>query len=94
MNLIGQANLLQKLKQLNVDPSMFSQKEVVASLTHLSKHKNSPSSASQSTSKAETQSGWGKRKSHHASRTSSSSSLNNILPPPGKAPRLLHVFRF
>ena len=94
MNLIGQANLLQKLKQLNVDPSMFSQKEAVASLTHLTKHKNSPSSASQFTSKAESQSGWGKRKSHHASRTSSSSSLNNILPPPGKAPRLLHVFRF
>ena len=94
MNLIGQANLLQKLKQLKVDPNMFSQKEVVASLTHLTKHKNSPSSASQSTSKAESQSGWGKRKSHHASRTSSSSSLNNILPPPGKAPRLLHVFRF
>ena len=94
MNLIGQANLLQKLKQLQVDPNMFSQRDVVSSLTHLKKVKNSPTSSSQSTSKTESQSGEGKRKSHHVSRTSSSSSLNNLLIPPGKAPRLLHVFRF
>ena len=77
-NLLGHANLITKLHQLNADPDMFSNKKVLNFLSYLGKKPPAHSS-----SKAQ-------KGTVFSSKPQKGSGFSF---PPGKRPRILHVYR-